>query len=102
MTEEDSKYLAEKMGLRYTLAGIVSFNELGDCVDVDIDFSSEHGFFVAFEWLIKEELLEDFMFYLWCKLGHAVPHHMRYACPNKFIGPRFGEELVTFLRGREK
>jgi hypothetical protein len=103
MTEEDSKFLAEKMGLCWHEWVYVE-NDWPECKKCkvrryhvwSIDFSS-YGFFVVFEWAKRQEWWDEFL----------DPFFNRIECmysmmPVILIGPHLAEELVKFLRGREK
>jgi hypothetical protein len=68
--------------------------------EMNPDFSSEHGFFVAFEWAKKQEWWDEFLFRCWNRFSGDRSHDN--FIHEAFIGPRFAEELVKFLRGREK
>ena len=85
MTEEDSKYLAKEIGIDWlTFINLLKWEQFG----------------VVWEWAKKKEWFEDFLLYIWEKIGKYKAHYgfIHYS----FIGPRFTEELVEFLRGREK
>ena len=70
MTEEDSKYLAEKMGLCWHEFRVVQTDWetwKRKCIHCDCDygknpdFSSEHGFFVAWNWAKEQEWWDTFI-----------------------------------------
>jgi hypothetical protein len=105
MTEQDQKYLAEKMGICFHELGLCTKckkNYLGShvfhclkCHEApgyceNVDFTSEHGFFVCFNWAKKQEWWDDF------PGGAEWPN----ALDVNLIGPRFAEELVEFLKSR--
>lgn len=122
MTEEDSKYLAEKMGLcwhepnygywivcsdgKYGVpcksCGIRLYDTHGNDEVKNIDFSSEHGFFVVFEWAKKQEWWIEFVVHAWWIIhGIRLNYDVR-GIPTYLIGLRLAEEVVAFLKGREK
>ena len=72
MTEEDNKYLAGKMGFHRFIAELDSDGWVtGDCSvcyepwligkHIYPDFSSEHGFFLAWNWAKEQEWWDTFI-----------------------------------------
>jgi hypothetical protein len=112
MTEEDSKYLAEKMGYHKWQPEFNWANGMtGKCaicgkdyqiIHERIDFSSEHGFFLVFEWAKKEEWFNDFVYKIHddqLYYGDKVDQYL--VIPIYLIGHRFAEEVVAFLKEKK-
>lgn len=121
MTEQDQKYLAEEMGLcwhepkygywencrdgKYGVpckcCGIRLYDTNGGDEIENIDFSSEHGFFVAWEWSKKQEWWDIFNSYMNDLATNGEFLSSFGLFPISLIGPRFAEELVAYLKQKK-
>jgi hypothetical protein len=94
MTEEDSKYLADWIGVKYYM-GLRGYIDLGNGLLVTPD--SWELFGVVFTKARKQEWWDEFL----------DPYFHRIECmystiPITLIGPHFAQQVVAFLKGREK
>jgi hypothetical protein len=101
MTEQDQKYLAEKMGIEFRT--LKDFNYFYSPRNLVATWDSPVFFFFCFEWAKKQEWWEEFLKYMW---GVSISAYVQFCVeyppiPICMIGPPFAEELVGFLRSRE-
>jgi hypothetical protein len=93
MTEQDQKYLADKMGIKY-----IEKHKLFSALRLGLlaTWDSPTFFMFCFNWAKQQEWWDEFL-----DQFHQQREAIYFCFPIHLIGSKFAPKLVEFLKSRE-